>query len=391
MRRCKGGGWVARSEQGAVRRPLTRLGIAPMETKPKFSTILRWCACAAAVLAVVALSLLALLRTGSGSDRSGLPVVSIAAVPTDLGARLRIFSGGDLTELEGLALRAVPGESDVYLARVLSGPQYMDATRGISILPSMRATWTQDSYVESRLDDYPRFSDLMPRRFPLPIIKIYARSGRTEPASDGDWHAAGPPSTFPAWPTEAFLVKKLDLGRNWTLDNIGISRRPLPALPGAHMRSLSLSLDRQFGAVNLAERERFIGPAAMPVGTGGTIISFINMAKAERIDPSFELEGVSNLAGTVQATWTPDNRFLICIESPRTPETTYRRMWIVPFEHGRTRPVGPWNHIRYVDHPAYAQAADEGELQIYAPKSEAEFVQPAVPKEWAEPVVPDVP
>jgi hypothetical protein len=319
----------------------------------------------------------------AGSARADLPVVVIKPVPTSIGGHLQIRSGLDLLGLQGFAVRAVQGEPDKYFVRVISGPQLIAATSQLPFPLSSGRFPVGVAYTEARLDDYPRFTELMPRRFQLPVFLLDARTGTSTPATDADWHAASPPSTFKGYPTSHSFFDRLSVHGDWSLGNTGVNRRPLPPVPGIAHAGLWISLDLQFGALLLADREGGGGLLGLGDGRRAFTIAFIDMKTGERLDPSFEI-GELRSVNAIQVMWTPDNRYLICAEFPSTPDRTYSRLWIIPFEHGRKRPVGPWDHIRYVDHPAYTPIGTGDEVQAHVPRPE-EYIKPTIPKEWAEP------
>jgi hypothetical protein len=319
----------------------------------------------------------------AGSPRADLPVVVIKPVPTGIGGRLQIRSGLDLLGLQGFAVRAVPGEPDQYLLRVVSQVQHSHATSVLGFPTRAGSAPVGVAYTEARLDDRPRFTEMMPRRFLLPVARLDARTGTSTPATDADWHAAPPPSTFKDSPANVSFVDRLNLSGDWSLPNVGLNRRPFPPVPGEAYADFFVSLDLQFGALLVADREGAGGVLGLGDGRRAFTIAFIDMKTGERLDPSFEI-GELRSVNAIQVMWTPDNRYLICAEFPSTPDRTYSRLWIIPFEHGRKRPVGPWDHIRYVDHPAYTPIGSGDEVEAYVPRPE-EYIKPTIPKEWAEP------
>ncbi len=321
-----------------------------------------------------------LMLSACSSRNEDVPVVKVAPVSLADVAQFPREAELGTYALAGFAVRALPDEPDVYLAQVVSGNQRGDVAE-TRFLRGDRSK-VKGSFVEPLLDSYPLLVSGDPdRRMALPIIRVHARTGQVFAATETQWEAAPRPTTFSGLPSSDEFVRRLSESQGWEHPNVGIGRAPLPRLATDSYALFAMSLDTQFVAVTLGEQMRrgLVGPAR--VATGQPFVSFIDTASVQRLDPSFELVGAPSPVNLISATWTPDNCYLLCVDFG--PDGFW--LWIVPFEHGRQRPVGSWDHIRLMDHPAWVRDADGKRIDYYRPRSQDELRPVSVPEAWRSP------
>lgn len=346
-----------------------------------------------AVIAATVACLLVAFERRTASDRTGVPPpvpvrpISIAHVIT-LPDDVRFDDG----ELMGLAVRAFVDQPDTYIARMITRYQHQQASMEFHGPSSPRSqSRTSEIAIEGRLTDYQVLRGRPTNyRLALPVFFVDARTGTVKAASQDQWNASTPPSTFVWYPFAGAVFDRLSYKKGWELSNIGINRMPIPAVLGVRHRGKHLSLDRQFIAVTTGDDERRLPFGDQTKATGRTFVNFIDVATAQRIDPVFELLDAPDVdAFGVQLTWTPDNRYMLGVHASGDPATTYRRLWIVPFEHGRSRAVGPWDHVYYVDESPSNRNSEGFVVERSNPPISA-FKRQVVPEAWRSAAVPSV-
>lgn len=331
-------------------------------------------------LLMLASLMMVVIMSACSSRNEDVPVVKVTPVSLANVAQFPREAELGTYALAGFAVRALPDEPDVYLAQVVSSYQHGEVA-GTRFLKGNRPH-VRGSFIEPLLDNYPLLVSGDPdRRMALPIIRVHARTGQVFAATETQWEAAPRPTTFSGLPSSDEFVQRLSESQGWEHPNVGINRAPLPRLATDAYALFAMSLDTQFVAATLGEQMRrgIVGPAR--VATGQPFVSFIDTASVQRLDPSFELVGAPSPVNLISATWTPDNRYLLCVAFG--PDGFW--LWIVPFEHGRNRPVGPWDHIRLMDHPVWVRDAAGKRIDYYQPQSQDELRPVSVPEAWRSP------
>lgn len=313
--------------------------------------------------------------TGPGvPDPIGVSPVSIANA-----VQIPAVMQPNWPDLMGLAVRSLDGQPDRYIARIITGFQHQQAVSSFTVRGYSRA---RGAGVEGRLTNIVGVLDLpMGAEVQLPVFIIDASSGIATAATEEQWHAAPPPSTFVWYPFNGRVYDRWDTSKGWEISNVRINGERLPPVAGVGARIAHLSLDHQFIAITTGSRHFPSWPSGTTVG-GRTFVNFIDVVTAKRIDPVYELLDAPDIgAYGVQLTWTPDNRYLLGVHATGNPKTTYTRLWIVPFEHARTKPVGPWDHIFYVDLPPQTWNEREQKMTRTVPPESA-FQRLRVPEAW---------